>query len=73
MLNDTRVRTAKAWERSIKLSDSGGLYLLIQPHGSKLWRLAYRLAGKQKTLAIGVYPAITLKEAREKRDEASNY
>jgi len=38
MLNDTRVRTAKAWERPIKLSDSGGLYLLIQPHGSKLWR-----------------------------------
>jgi len=70
MLNDTRVRTAKACERPIKLSDSGGLYLLIQPHGSKLWRLAYRFGGKQKTLAIGVYPTITLKQAREKRDEA---
>jgi integrase len=70
MLNDTRVRTAKACERAIKLSDSGGLYLLIQPHGSKLWRLAYRFGGKQKTLAIGVYPTITLKQAREKRDEA---
>jgi len=70
MLNDTRVRTVKACERPIKLSDSGGLYLLIQPHGSKLWRLAYRFGGKQKTLAIGVYPTITLKQAREKRDEA---
>ena len=50
MLNDTRVRTTKACERPIKLSDSGGLYLLIQPHGSKLWRLAYRFGGKQKTL-----------------------
>jgi integrase len=70
MLNDTRVRTVKPCERPIKLSDSGGLYLLIQPHGSKLWRLAYRFGGKQKTLAIGVYPTITLKQAREKRDEA---
>jgi Arm DNA-binding domain len=70
MLNDTRVRTAKGCERPIKLSDSGGLYLLIQPHGSKLWRLAYRFGGKQRTLAIGVYPTITLKQAREKRDDA---
>jgi integrase len=70
MLNDTRVRTAKAGERPFKLSDSGGLHLLIQPNGSKLWRLAYRFGGKQKTLALGVYPTITLKQAREKRDEA---
>ena len=70
MLNDTRVRNAKPAERPIKLSDSGGLHLLIQPHGSKLWRLAYRFGGKQKTLAIGVYPTVTLKHAREKRDEA---
>jgi hypothetical protein len=70
MLNDTRVRSVKACERPIKLSDGGGLYLLIQPHGSKLWRLAYRFGGKQKTLAIGVYPTISLKQAREKRDDA---
>jgi integrase len=70
MLNDIRVRTAKHGERPVKLSDSGGLYLLVQPHGSKLWRLAYRFGGKQKTLAIGSYPTITLKQAREKRDEA---
>jgi hypothetical protein len=61
MLNDIRVRTAKVSERPIKLSDSGGLYLLIQPHGSKLWRLAYRFGGRQKTLAFGIYPTITLK------------
>ena len=70
MLNDTRVRSAKACVRPIKLSDGGGLHLLIQPHGSKLWRLAYRFGGKQKTFAIGVYPTVSLKQAREKRDEA---
>src|SRR5215470_9509505 len=70
MLNDTRVRNAKGGDRPIKLSDSGGLHLLIQPSGSKLWRLAYRFGGKQKTLAIGVYPTVTLKHAREKRDDA---
>src|SRR5215470_13694051 len=61
---------AKPADRAVKLSDSGGLHLLIQPNGSKLWRLAYRFGGKQKTLAIGVYPTVTLKSAREKRDEA---
>ena len=63
MLNDTRIRTTKPCKRPIKLSDSGGLYLLIAPHGSKLWRLAYRFGGKQKTLAIGAYPTSTLKAA----------
>jgi hypothetical protein len=70
MLNDTRVCNAKRADRPIKLSDSGGLHLLVQPNGSKLWLLAYRFGGKQKTLAIGVYPTVTLKHAREKRDEA---
>ncbi len=70
MLNDTRIRQAKAGERPIKLSDGGGLHLLIQPRGTKLWRMAYRFAGKQKTLAVGVYPTVTLKEARERREEA---
>jgi len=70
MLNDTRVRTTKPCQRPIKLSDSCGLYLLIAPHGSKLWRLAYRFRGKQKTLAIGAYPTFTLKAARDKREEA---
>jgi integrase len=70
MLTDTRVRTTKPCQRPIKISDSGGLYLLIAPHGSKLWRLAYRFGGKQKTLAIGAYPTLTLKAARDKREEA---
>jgi integrase len=70
MLTNTRVHSAKPSERPLKLSDGGGLYLLIQSHGSKLWRMAYRFAGKQKTLAIGVYPTVALREAREQRDEA---
>jgi len=70
MLTDTRVRKAKPSLRAFKLSDARGLHLLIQPHGSKLWRLAYRFAGKQKTLAIGVYPTVGLQEARERRDVA---
>jgi integrase len=70
MLTDTRVRSAKSVERPVKLSDGGGLHLLIQPHGSKLWRLAYRFAGKQKTLALGVYPTIGLQEARLRRQDA---
>jgi hypothetical protein len=70
MLTDTRVRKAKPSLRAFKLSDAHGLHLLIQPHGSKLWRLAYRFAGKQKTLAIGVYPTVSLQEARDRRDAA---
>src|SRR5262249_46045943 len=53
-----------------KASDGGGLFLLTQPGGSKLWRFAYRFAGKQKTLALGVYPAVSLADARSGRDRA---
>jgi len=70
MLTDIRVRSAKSATRPLKLSDGGGLHLLIQPAGSKLWRASYRFGGKQKTLALGIYPTIGLKEARERRDEA---
>jgi hypothetical protein len=69
-LKDLSVRNAKAGPRPRKLSDGGGLHVLIQPTGSKLWRLAYRFAGKQKTLALGVYPIVSLDEARGHRDEA---
>jgi integrase len=69
-LRDVAVRNAKPAPRPRKLSDGGGLHVLIQPTGSKLWRLAYRLAGKQKTLAIGVYPTVSLEEARHHRDDA---
>ena len=54
----------------MKHSDSGGLYLLQQPTGGKLWRMDYRHAGKRKTLALGAYPAVSLKDARARRDEA---
>ena len=63
-LKDVTVRKAKATVRPRKLSDGGGLHVLIQPTGGKLWRLAYRFAGKQKTLALGAYPAVSLEEAR---------
>jgi integrase len=69
-LTDVAVRSAKPGGKPIKLSDGGGLHLLIQRSGSKLWRLAYRFKGKQKTLALGVYPTVTLANAREGRDEA---
>jgi integrase len=69
-LKDIAVRNAKPAAKPRKLSDGGGLHLLVQPTGSKLWRLAYRFAGKQKTLALGVYPAISLADARTQRDEA---
>src|SRR5262249_33103714 len=70
MLTDVRVRGAKPEQRPVKLSDGGGLHLLIQPHGSKLWRMAYRFAGKQRTLSLGAYPTVRLQDAREQRDAA---
>jgi integrase len=69
-LTDVQCRNAKPVEKPIKISDSGGLFLLVQPTGGKLWRLAYRFAGKQKTLALGAYPVVSLKDARGQRDEA---
>ena len=69
-LSDTAIRAAKAKEKLYKLSDSGGLYLQVVPSGSKLWRLKYRFHGAEKLLALGVYPEVTLKQARERRDEA---
>jgi len=69
-LTDSRIRNAKAQDRPTKLSDGGGLHLVVTPQGSKLWRLAYRYAGKQKTLAIGIYPAVSLEKARSARQDA---
>lgn len=68
-LTDTQIRTIKPEIRPVKHSDGGGLHLLVSPSGSKLWRLAYRFGGKQKTLALGVYPHVTLSKARERREE----
>ena len=67
-LTDTRIRNAKLPEKPYKLADGGGLYIEIKPNGSKLWRLRYRLAGKENVFAIGEYPAIGLAAARAERD-----
>ncbi|MCO5161267.1 MAG: tyrosine-type recombinase/integrase [Mesorhizobium sp.] len=69
-LTDTQIRSMKPASSPLKHSDGGGLHLLVSPRGSKLWRLAYRYAGKQKTLALGTYPATSLSDARHKRDLA---
>ena len=67
-LTDTAIRNAKPGATSFKISDGGGLHMLVQPNGARLWRLAYRFAGKQKTLALGAYPTVSLAKAREGRD-----
>lgn len=69
-LTDTACRNAKARSALYKLSDGGGLQLWVQPNGARLWRLAYRFGGKQKLLAIGAYPIISLADARRARDDA---
>lgn len=70
-LNDAKVRKAKPESKQYKLGDAGGLFILIHPNGSKYWRWRYRFAGKQKTLALGVYPVVTLAAAREARTAAA--
>lgn len=69
-LTDIKVKNARPSAKAIKLTDGHGLYLLVHPNGSKYWQLAYRFSGKQKVYSIGVYPLISLSEARKKRDEA---
>ncbi len=70
VLTDTHVRNAKPKARSYKLSDGGGMYLLIKSDGARYWRLDYRFSGKRRTLALGVYPTTTLAKARTRREEA---
>lgn len=69
-LTDTQVRNAKPAKKPFKLSDGGWLFLIVNPSGSKLWRMAYRFHGAEKTLSFGGYPEISLKDARARRDEA---
>jgi integrase len=69
-LKELEVKYATRRPKAYKLSDGGGLHLLVQPTGSKLWRLKYRFAGKEKLLSFGKYPAVTLAMARQKRNEA---
>ena len=69
-LTDTNIRNLKPSSAPTKHSDGGGLHILLNPNGSRLWRLSYRFGGKQKTLALGAYPAVSLAAARKRRDEA---
>ncbi len=69
-LTDAACRSAKPREKDYKLSDSGRLYLLVKLTGSKLWRMNYEFAGKHKTLSFGPYPAVSLADARQARDDA---
>ena len=70
MLTDSACRNAKAKDKPYKLYDEKGLLLLVHPNGSKYWRFKYRVLSKEKLLALGVYPEVSLASAREKRDEA---
>ena len=70
MLTDTTIRNTKPKDKPFKLTEGGGLYLLVNPNGSRWWRLRYRIEGKEKLISLGVYPEVSLKEAREKRDES---
>lgn len=70
MLSDIAIRAAKAASKPYRLADEKGLYLEVAPTGGKWWRLKYRFAGKEKRLSLGVYPTVTLRDAREKRDAA---
>jgi integrase len=69
-LTNTAIRNAKPAQKPIKLTDERGLYLLLKPNGSRWWRFDYRYGGKRKTLSMGVYPDVSLKDARNRRDEA---
>ena len=70
ILTELTVKKAAVKAKPYKLADSGGLYLLINPNGSRYWRLKYRISQKEKVLALGVYPDVPLREARDKRDDA---
>ncbi|WP_346657462.1 Arm DNA-binding domain-containing protein [Bradyrhizobium sp. 151] len=67
-LSDAACRSAKSAEKPYKLGDAGGLYLLVETSGSRLWRQAYRFDGKQRLIALGAYPAVSLADARIARD-----
>ncbi len=69
-LTETQAKNAKPRERAYKLADSEGLFLLVQPNGTKLWRMKYRVAGKEKLLSFGAYPALGIAAARDKRKAA---
>ena len=67
-LTDITIRNSKPREKSYKLSDGGGLVLITNPNGSRWWRLRYCYGGREKMLSLGIYPGVSLKDARDKRD-----
>jgi hypothetical protein len=69
-LSDAAIRSAKPRPKAYKLYDTDGLFVIVRPSGGKLWRLKYRHLGKEQQLSLGVFPAVGLKEARRKRDDA---
>jgi hypothetical protein len=69
-LTDANIKKARPGDKTRKLSDSGGLYLQIEPTGGKLWKYKYRFEGKEKKLALGKYPDVSLQEARERHQDA---
>src|SRR5260370_10268841 len=69
-VTEKQIVNAKAAAKPYKLFDAEGLYLLVQPDGAKYWRLKFRFAGKEKLLALGVYSAISLADARKRRSKA---
>ncbi|MGC6400355.1 tyrosine-type recombinase/integrase [Sphingomonas sp. FW199] len=70
MLTDAKIRAAKPRPKPYKIADASRLYLLVTPSGGKLWRWNYDYDGKQKSMAFGAYPRVSLADAREKRDQA---
>jgi integrase len=73
MLTAVQIKTLKPREKAYKVADGAGLYLLVNPNGSLLWRVKFRFHGIEKKMALGRYPDMSLREAREKRDEAREY
>jgi integrase len=69
-LSDASIRSAKPRAAQFKMHDDGGLFLIVRPSGGKLWRLKYRHLGKEQQLSIGLFPEVSLKEARKRRDDA---
>ena len=69
-ITDVLIKSARPSGKALRLFDGGGLYLEVMPSGSKYWRLKYRYAGREKRLALGVYPETSLKLARQRRDDA---
>jgi Arm DNA-binding domain len=70
MLTDTQIRQAKGTGKVQRLWDERGMYLEVTPPGGKVWRLKYRINGKEKRIGLGRYPEVGLKEARDRREEA---